>query len=809
MYVIINKKHIIGEVNKLLNSKIKGEITIGDIEPGIISTFPLVSVRLSQVVVRDTLWKQHHHDLLKADNILIRLGLFSIFTGKPVVNKVIIERGSAYVFSDSTGYTNQYLFTPKDAGEPGKQDTAARLIPDVELRNMHVILDLNDRNKLYDVTVNRLNCRVIPRGNILLLDVNTTMLVHALAFNTGNGSFAKEKPIEGKFRVRFDRTLKIFDFNDIKLYIDHQPFVFTGKFDLAAPPVMYYLKITANNILYRQAAALVSQNITGKLNRFNIEQPVDVTAILDGTTRPNKMPLINIAVKITNSNISTPVADFTHASMMAYFNNQVNRNERRTDENMGFFFTGISAQWQNIPCNSDSTSITDVSAPVLKCDVRSAFNIPVLNEMLGSRAIEFIKGNCRVNVNYKGLIVGEDPAGANILGQVELNNAAIRYTPRNLLFNNCGGKIAFAGKDVYVKQLKAQSGSSQLVMNGIVKNCVSLIDQQPEKLVLNWNITSPKINLGDFISFLGKRPAAVATSTTKRRFLKMAGKIDRMLDDCSVDLQINAGRLMYKKFDASNVSAALRLTDRLVAIKNVSVQHAGGTLLLNGSLQENPSGNVLTVNTNMNNVDVTKVFTAFNNFGQDGITDENLRGRLTATINGTGIITNNAEIVPQSIKGIVDFSLKNGELINFEPVQNISKTAFKNRDFSDVRFAELKERLDINGSQIKVNRMEIQSSVLTMFVEGIYDIKKGTDLSIQIPLSNLKKKDADAELVNKGVASKTGVSLRLRAKTGKNGKAAISWDPFKKALKGRQRENAESTQVSPSVTTDATGKNKH
>jgi hypothetical protein len=81
--------------------------------------------------------------------------------------------------------------------------------------------------------------------------------------------------------------------------------------------------------------------------------------------------------------------------------------------------------------------------------------------------------------------------------------------------------------------------------------------------------------------------------------------------------------------------------------------------------------------------------------------------------------------------------------------------------------------------------MEINSTVMTMFVEGMYNMKTGPDLSIQVPLRNLKA-NKNPELVNKGINSKTGVSARLRAKRGDDGKIKITWDPFNKAGKKRK-----------------------
>ena len=136
----------------------------------------------------------------------------------------------------------------------------------------------------------------------------------------------------------------------------------------------------------------------------------------------------------------------------------------------------------------------------------------------------------------------------------------------------------------------------------------------------------------------------------------------------------------------------------------------------------------------MDNVDVNKVFAAFNNFGQDGITAQNIEGKLNAKVNATVDLDNDGKAYPNSIESMVDFSLKNGALNNFEPVKKIQSFIFKKRDFENIRFAELKDRLEISNQEIKINRMEIESTVISMYVEGIYSMKGTTDMSIQIPL---------------------------------------------------------------------------
>jgi hypothetical protein len=94
---------------------------------------------------------------------------------------------------------------------------------------------------------------------------------------------------------------------------------------------------------------------------------------------------------------------------------------------------------------------------------------------------------------------------------------------------------------------------------------------------------------------------------------------------------------------------------------------------------------------------------------------------------------------------------------------------------SNIRFAELTDRIDVYPSDIYINRMEIQSTAVTMYVEGRYDfLRKNTDILIQVPVSNVKKRDEDYKAKNKGINAKTGASILIRAKSTGDGNIKFS-----------------------------------
>src|SRR5262249_16787316 len=157
------------------------------------------------------------------------------------------------------------------------------------------------------------------------------------------------------------------------------------------------------------------------------------------------------------------------------------------------------------------------------------------------------------------------------------------------------------------------------------------------------------------------------------------------------------------------------------------------------------TSNVHQANTNINkadakltaqNVDVRKLFYAFDNFGLNDISYHNLRGTMNANADLAFNINGNGRIIPGSMQGTVDFSIKNGALVDFIHGEKIQDIAFLNRDLSNITFAELKNKLTIKDNMVQIPRMEVASTAITMYVEGVYGYKGNTDISMQIPISN-------------------------------------------------------------------------
>ena len=776
-YLFYNKNGLIEKVQQQVNRQIKGDVKIEGLSAEFIRTFPLLSVHLSGITIRDSLWHQHKHDFINAESIFVQISLKSLFSGSIKPGKIIFDNASVYLYKDSTGYTNLVR-----ADDP-TTEKGERHVPDILFRNTRFIMENTGRNKIHDILFEKLDCDIEEKDSTNLLHINLKSHVNGLTFNKEKGSYLENKSLDGKFTASFREG--VLTFPNIRLNIDRHPFNFSGRFYLKNDPQFFYLSIASNKIPFREVSSILTDHISNKLDSFKLSKPVNIKAQITGEMRYRYVPLVKVNLAVNNATFSSPAIELKESSFTADFSNEIVNKVARTDENSMISISNFKGKWGNIPVTSKHMLLTNLKNPFLKCDLQSDFNLADINSINESETIRFEKGTGKLNVKYKGSIANDDTIAPVMDGFINFKNANITYLPRDFTLTNCNGQLLFKRHDLFIPYLNTNAGNTRLKMKGDIQHFLALLNVSPEKLELNWQASTNNLNVEDFIHFIGSNKSTTKNKkkSTKNSFGNAAQNIDRMLKDGVANIKVAAANVLYKKFKATDVKASVRMIGNQMLLRQANLHHSGGHMNFSGSLTQNGSTSQLAFKSDLDNIDIPGIFYAFNNFEQDAITQNNMKGKLNALVNFNGALTSDADIVENSLKGTVNFSVKDGELNNFEPVMKIGEVAFKKRDFSNMRFAELKSKLEVNGSAIALDKMEIRSNVIKLFVEGIYDPKNKTDMSIQVPVTNLSKDDSE-ELQNKGRA---GLNIRLRAKTGDDGKLDISWDPFNKAEKARDK----------------------
>ncbi len=660
----------------------------------------------------------------------------------------------------------------------------------VSMQHIGFTIDEAVKHKFFGFRVHNLDCNILKneKSPVLAINGNLDCLVQAMTFNQHNGSFLENKSVQGDFKILYDKDSRELNFDRIPLAIDQQPFVFTGKFFFAKEGIPFLLSWDTKNLSFRKAVSFLSSNLQKTLEPYNIEDPISsLTGSLDNSETQYSTPLIHLRMNVEDRDVKSPFISIDHASYTATFNNEAIRNRGHEDSNTVIRFSAFQGDWGNLKFHADAVDISNLIHPRMYMHVVSDFKLVTVNSYLKENELAFIRGTGKLDLAYSGSLEKHYDSSRLLTGSITLADADLHYAPRNLRFAPVSGAIRFTGKDMAIDNLILHSGSSDMTMNGKVNSIFYFINHLNEKYSIDWNITSNRLNLDDFSGFLRPLTKTAEEEKTKPSPATTVSEFISQLTSSNFNISLKAREVVYKKFVVDSLQAAVMLQENLVNFKNVALKHGKGRMKLQGFLQNDANNNSFALETQMNNINVSSLFYIFNNFGLTSLTDKNISGSLTANINMEGSLTPNAQLVTDGFKSSIVFNLKNGQLLNFPPFAQIHQKILKKRNLSDVRFADLHDSIEVRGDNITINRMEIRSSVLTMFVNGMYNMKTGPDMSIQVPLSNLRA-NRDSVIVNKGTRRNQGISVRLRVRRGADGKLDVSWDPFDKANKEMNKD---------------------
>jgi len=248
-----------------------------------------------------------------------------------------------------------------------------------------------------------------------------------------------------------------------------------------------------------------------------------------------------------------------------------------------------------------------------------------------------------------------------------------------------------------------------------------------------------------------------------------------------MNLRLNVADYYHRQFHAQNLSGVLSYQPGIIALQSIVFDTMEGHVSGDGMMAKAPDGTYpVRIQSNINGLDIQKLFATFNNFGQEYIVDENLKGSASGEIDFSATWDRNVTIDKQSIVAESHVIITHGELINFEPMLGLSKF-IEVEELQHIHFSELENEILIKDEKITIPQMEIQSSALNITLSGVHDFENNILYKTKVLLSEIlfrKAKDRKQENEEFGVVEDDGLgktSLYLTI-TGKPGDIKIAYD---------------------------------
>src|SRR6185369_6594574 len=157
---------------------------------------------------------------------------------------------------------------------------------------------------------------------------------------------------------------------------------------------------------------------------------------------------------------------------------------------------------------------------------------------------------------------------------------------------------------------------------------------------------------------------------------------------------------------------------------------------------KNPKAIDVSSSFKLDGINIDSVFYVFENFYQNFIVAENLKGQANADVSLEMSLNEKLKLYSETLTADISTVIKNGELNNFEPLQGLSRY-LDDQALNHLLFADLKNDIHIENRTIFIPQMEVHTNATNITLSGTHNFDLQIDYRIVAPLRNKKKIDPD------------------------------------------------------------------
>lgn len=774
--VYFNQKTIAQKLQTLAGEKLRGKLEVGDVRftplsNGLGLNFSFRDVRLS-----DSLFHVHKKYALKTDIISVSLNLRSLLSREVVVEELVLEDGEANVFIQKDGYSNFTIFDKKEEDKTEESEKSRKGLKElnkIKLKNMAVQFSDSVKEKSYGAIFRYVNLHMEKQDSLWLIAMNGPVFWRGLIFNPSKGGFLVNSETNINFNLVYDIPGKQLKINPSSLWVPGgNKIELGGVVTMKEKPGSLDLNFKTEDIHVEQVLVLLPARLAKAIRKVKILPKVSAEANIVGRMGKGS-PVVNVGFVTDTFHYELPIGTLKGMKAIGSFTNQADPAQPIGDENSRITGKGITGFFETFPVKGE-IKVTDLSNPhtIIDCSLKA--DPASANALFDQNRYRIKSGSLNLDFHYAGSLTKFynkelDRLNGEMLGQATFTNVALTYLPQRVNLSKLNGRINFTEKDFKLPKISFSDGQNNLFVSGRADGLIPYLfgSLKPVKAFVHINIPNWQLNWIETILNFGKQENKVE----KQSNFKVSKLMDNVIDNMDIEASLESNRLRYRRLTADQVRGKFTLTQKGIEVHTIAMNTCGGSVNVSGGIRNVGAKELpfFYANGKLDNADVNSVFHSLNNFGQQSMTDKNLSGKLNAAFEFETRLKQDAQLIPSTMKGNLKVELSEARIVNFEPFMKMKKLIFRKRKMEDVRFATIKNEFKLSGEEVTVKNMEIESNIMTLFVEGIYSFGRKTDLSIQIPMSNLKSRDSTYQLTSHDPDSVKGPSIYLRARDNDSG----------------------------------------
>ncbi len=707
-----------------LNRYLKVPVEVGAMDFSLVSAFPSASIEFRDVRCKGNPVDAFKEDLLRASRIRLVFGWSDVFSGNIRFRRIDFQDAAFNVYIGRDGRSNTDVFKEDSTGTGEAMNFE---LSDVRISNTRfVYLDKGNR---IDLSVQVESMKASGLFNEQRFDLRTDGKFHVEHLRLKGVDYMPNKNVGLNLAMMVDKAKDVIEIREGDFDVEGLVLHASGRIGAEDEPVRYDLKLTADEADLKGLLALLPGSLSSRWKEFTCDGKVYFDLGLKGNTTDG----IGLSIRFGADNASIRPNNGSHAleavRFKGTFTNRMSTKNPVEDLQVSGFEALLDGQRI-----SGAFRLTDFRNPLLELSAKASIRLDVLGGFYKPDTIESMEGKVVADLALKGR-VHDKPSWVSS-GSVELENGSFRLHGSPVQYDAMSGRLDFATSRILVSGFSCRADGSDFRLDGTLDNVYAYLFSNDAKVVGDLKLTSRNLDLNEL--FRDKK-AAPGDDGSYRFDLP-----DRIM----ARMQLEIAMLSFRKFQAWQLKGNIALNNKVISGEKIRFKAFGGDLTLQGRMDASSDDSLKVLcEASVSRIDVTELFDQLGNFGQEVMTDKNVKGDLTADVEFASSWSKELDCNYRNLYVGSKLRIENGELNRFEPLLALSRY-LKGADLSHVRFATLENTIEIRNRTIFIPEMDIKSSVLDLVAAGTHTFDNQVDYTLELTLSQLlgrKVRDKNTE----------------------------------------------------------------
>ncbi len=720
------KSFIIEQLNKKLNTQVI--IDPSDIDFTVLQNFPNASVEFKNVKVLEAIPRGKKDTLFKAGNISLQFNVVNLFQKNYRIKKIEIEDVSLKLKIYTDGSDNyHFLKELKDSSKTNFSFALEKIV----LKD--VLLSYKNQKNKSDVSVKINSSKLKGEFSNEKYAMDVTGNVFVNHFKSDNVNYLSGKPID--FAASFDVENDVYSIKNSSIKLADLKFESSGNINASSKLTSLHLDLKGKDIDIQSVISLLPEKQKQKFSDYESGGNFYFTSEISGSV---DSPFIKADFGIENGNIgeSESSVKLRSINIEGKYQNQTSYDKhKKISEQENITVKKFEANLAGGTV-SGKFRINNFNSPDIKASLNGTINLEDVVKFLKIDTVETISGTLKMNAILEGKIkdaekyTPDDFKNSKTSGEIKITDANLQLKNSPLTYTNFSAVLLLNNNDMAVENMKGSIGNSDFELSGFFKNILAFIFLEKEDLSIDAVLKSTNINLDELL--MDKNTSTKSDTAYKLEFSERV----------NVNLSSEIGHLLFRQFDASSIRGKFILKNKKLIADPLVFNTMDGFVKVQGMIDGTRDDLLLiTCDADIQRVNINKMFTQLENFGQTTMVDKNLNGKVTASIQFASVWKSDLTANLDKVYARSNMTIENGELINFEPMKELSRFIAV-KELEHIKFSTLKNEIEIRNQKIHIPKMDVKSSALDITCSGVHTFDNEIDYRIKVLMNDLLSKKA-------------------------------------------------------------------